>query len=434
MKNKLLSVILIISFILFTACTTKESTYDGESSATSELISDAISETDDLFEKLRNTEELWIEYGLKAYENDKTPQNPKSFFSETGNLIYLSLYDDMFIFDNEKSVAVAEAFFKFVYENYGVDAILDVDKRIEYKTEFLKSIGSDIAYNNGAETLLAKMDCTSDDEFKYNITIDNVTYHFNNLGSNSISQYHAFIYYNYNGLNDLIEFIKTKDLTEFFDINRHFNYYLLFDSYSEDVSSYTIYETGDMYVYSYDTALHETVHSMGIGNGSKDIWLYEGLCEYFGKSLGLDKQVVSGYIQVMTMAKQGYFDERALNGDKSAMINKYIYENYTAKGGKLDSLENFDLRLYADISAKAEFEIGGYQTLEEVFEIVNKKECDLIGKELSYNQSASLVLWLVDLYGIEGVMEAYKNGNANDVFGKSYEELINLWSDYLNVI
>ena len=434
MKNKLLSVILIISLILLTACTTKESTYDDEASSNLEAKSDMKSETDDVFEELRNAEELWIEYGLKAYENDKTPQNLKSFFSEPGNLIYLSLYDDMFIYDNENSVSVAEAFFKFVYENYGVDSILDVDKRIEYKTEFLKSIGSDITYNNGAETLLTQMDCTSDNDYKYNITIDNVTYHFDDLGSNSISQYHAFIYYNFNGLTDLIEFIKTNALTEYFDINRHFNYYLLFDSYSEDVSSYTIYETGDMYVYSYDTALHETVHSMGIGNGSGDIWLYEGICEYFGKSLGFDKQVVSGYIQVMTMAKQGYFDERVSNGDKAAMINKYIYENYTAKGGKFDSLENFDLRLYADISAKSEFEIGGYQTLGDVYEIVNKKECDLIGKELSYNQSASLVLWLVDSYGIESVMEAYKNGNANDVFGKSYDELIKLWRNYINGI
>ena len=49
MKNKLLSVILIISLILLAACTTKESTYDDESSSNFEAKSDMKSETDDVF-------------------------------------------------------------------------------------------------------------------------------------------------------------------------------------------------------------------------------------------------------------------------------------------------------------------------------------------------------------------------------------------------
>ena len=61
----------------------------------------------------------------------------------------------------------------------------------------------------------------------------------------------------------------------------------------------------------------------------------------------------------------------------------------------------------------------------------NKKECISVGEELSYDQTTSLMMYLVDNYGIEKLLEAYKSQNVSMIFGKDYEALKAEWLDYL---
>ena len=227
----------------------------------------------------------------------------------------------------------------------------------------------------------------------------------------------------------MIDYMKSNNLCEGLDTGRDFNYYMTFDGsgYSK-----TITATGDMYINNASSTLHEAVHAMGIGNiVNENIWLSEGICNYFGRTLGFNDQIAISYIQTLTMIEQGYFDEGAAAGDTQAMLYKEIAENYVCGGGKLDSVNTFNFRLYADVTAKAELELGAYQTLGDAYRIVNKAECTSVGHDLSYEQTSSLILYLVDTYGLNKVLEAYHTQDIESVFGKDYESLKVDWLMYL---
>ena len=74
----------------------------------------------------------------------------------------------------------------------------------------------------------------------------------------------------------------------------------------------------------------------------------ENLKEFFSDRANMT------YMQLLTMAKQGYFDEQANAGNTQCVLYKKVYEDYTARGGKIDSVDTFDFRLYTDVNAKVE--------------------------------------------------------------------------------
>ncbi|MBQ4120803.1 MAG: hypothetical protein IJD35_02180 [Clostridia bacterium] len=397
---------------------------------TSDSLTEAPAETPaDPFESLRSSGEEWISYGLAAYEGEKQVENLKEFFSDRANLTYLTLYDHLFTYDKEKTVPAAEALFAFIYNEYGVEALLDLDKRCEYKTAYLQSLGLDLEYGQDlrVETFLASMEFSSNAIYKYIITFDNVTYYFKDFSAGAPAEYHGFLYYSTTGLFELIEYIKSNNLSEGLNTDRKFNYFMTLDGsgYSQ-----TLYSNGNMYINGSDSTLHEAVHAMGVTQ-KDNIWLSEGLCNYFGRSLGFNDLIASSYIQILTLVKQGYFDERANAGDTQAILYKQLYEEYAKGGGQLDSVHAFDFRLYFDISAKMELESEAYVTLGEAYKVVNKTECNAIGNDISYAQATSLVQYLADTYGIEKVLDAYHSQDIETALGKGYEELKTDWLAYL---
>ena len=131
------------------------------------------------------------------------------------------------------------------------------------------------------------------------------------------------------------------------------------------------------------------------------------------------------------MAKQGYFDEQSNSGNAQYVLYKRVYEDYTTRGGKMDSVDTFDFRLYTDAHARVELDADTYKTLGDVYKIVSKTDCNAVGSELSYEQATSLVIYLVDTYGIEKVLDAYHSQDIEETFGKGYEELKSDWLAYL---
>ena len=431
MKTKLSFItILLLMAMLLGSCNNTPNLPENTEPPTSDNSTDTPTETPkDPFELLRSSGEEWISYGLAAYEDGEQVTNLKEFFSDRTNVTYLTLYDHFFTYDKAKSVPVAEALFAFIYDKYGAEAILNLEKRCEYKSEYLKSLGLEIEYTNApeAETLLSSMDFLSNTTYKYIISFDNVTYYFKDFDVGTPTQYHGFLYFNTVGLYKMLNYLKENKLDEGLDTNREFHYYMLFDGSGY---SLTRYPSGNMYINDFSSALHEAVHAMGVTKND-NIWLSEGLCNYFGRSLGFNDQIAASYIQLLTMAKQGYFDEQANAGNAQYVLYKSVYENYTAQGGKMDSVDTFDFRLYTDVNAKVELETDFYNTISDTYKLVNGKDYDSVGAELSYNQSASLVLYLVDSYGIEKVLDAYHSQNIIATLGKDYEELKSDWLAYL---
>ena len=187
----LLLAILLITAILFSSCANnvnnqntehsdKESKTESSTNLPTEKAKETSTEKEDVFKSIRSSDEEWIKYGLSAYEKGKKAINLKEFFSNKSNMTYLTLYDHMFVFDKNKSVPIAEALFSFIYNKYGIDGITDIDKRCEYKTEYLKSLGLDVEYTQTkeVEAFFASMDFKSDSTCKYIMSFDNVTYYF----------------------------------------------------------------------------------------------------------------------------------------------------------------------------------------------------------------------------------------------------------------
>ena len=431
MKTKLSFIaILLLMAILLGSCTNTPDLPENTKPSTSDNSTDTPTKTpEDPFEMLRSSGEEWISYGLAAYEDGKQVANLKEFFSDRANMTYLTLYDHFFTYDKAKSIPVAEALFAFIYEKHGAEAVLDLEKRCEYKSEYLKSLGLEVEYTNApeVEVFLSSMDFSTNATYKYIISFGNVTYYFKDFGAGSPTQYHGFLYYSTTGLFEMIDYLKSNNLSEGFDTERKFNYYMTFDGsgYSK-----TVYSNGNMYINDSYTTLHEAVHAMGVTKNN-NIWLSEGLCNYFGKSLGFNDQIAASYIQLLTMAKQGYFDEQANAGNAQYVLYKRVYEDYVARGGKMDSVDTFDFRLYTDVNAKVELDANTYKTLGYAYKLVNKTDCTAVGSELSYEQATSLVLYLVDTYGIEKVLDAYHSQDVVATFGKGYEELKSDWLAYL---
>ncbi|MBO4327120.1 MAG: hypothetical protein J5950_07600 [Clostridia bacterium] len=425
-----LTAVLLLTVMLFGSCAdTPDHPQDTEPPAPDSAADTSAETPEDPFALLRASGEEWIAYGLAAYENGKQAANLKEFFSDRANLTYLTLYDHFFTYDKEKAVPVAEALFAFIYNEYGAQAVSDLDKRCDYKSAYLKSLGLDVEYSNPpqVEAFLASMDFSSDATYKYIISFDNVTYYFKDFDAGTPQQYHGFLYYSTTGLFELIDYLKSNNLSEGLDTERKFNYYVTFDrsGYSK-----TVYSNGNMYITESYSTLHEAIHAMGITKGD-NIWLSEGICEYFGKSLGFNDQIAAADIQILTMIKQGYYDEQANAGNAQYVLYKRIYEDYTARGGKMDFADAFDFRLYTDIIAKAELDADIYETLGYSYKLINKTDCNAVGSELSYKQATSLVLYLVDTYGIETVLSAYHSQDIAAAFGKDYEELKSDWLAYL---
>ncbi len=385
----------------------------------------------DEFEAVRLSEELWLEYGLENHEKGGETKNLASFFKREENLVYLTLFDDMFVYDKDTSISVACALFEFIYDNYGVHGLTELDKRSEYKNAFLSQIGSTLNYPNPIEyeTFMAKMELKRDENYDYIITFGNTTYYFESFAKGYASSYHTFLYYNTIGLEKMIEYIKNQGLEEYFDTARHFNYYMTLDG--SGISS-TDYKTGDMTINSTYTALHESTHAMGLGTNYHNIWLCEGLADYFGDMLGFNGQIAENYINTLLLTKNGYYDLAALRGDENAVKYKEVLKKYLNSGGSLASIEDFDLILFNHANALYELEKGSFVTIGDIYKTLNGKELDAVGAELSYEQAASFVNILIERYGIQKVMEAYQSQNIENTLGKTYDNLKDEWLKYIN--
>ena len=123
--------------------------------------------------------------------------------------------------------------------------------------------------------------------------------------------------------------------------------------------------------------------------------------------------------------------EQANAGNAQYILYKRVYEDYTTRGGKMDSVDTFDFRLYTDAHARVELDAITYKTLGDVYKIVNKTDCNAVGDDLSYEQATSLVLYLVGTYGLKKVLGAYHTQDIETTLGKGYEELKANWLAYL---
>ncbi len=390
----------------------------------------------DLAEKVQNSYETWLIKGLKAYESNATPADMTEFFSVEENISYLTLYDHMFDYDNKTSTDIAEALFKFICDTYGPEALFDLDKRVEYKNAYLESLGLSPTYTQDEDIekfFISMYSSKIGQEYPYHIAFDNIHYYFKDFKTGYDFDYkpfhfHEYMYKNTQGLIKMIEKINELGLSEYFNTERDFHYYM---ELGDGLISYTTFKDGKMYITDITTSLHEAVHAMGIGS-SQNIWLSEGLCDYFSIGFNFNTMYDSSSFKLLQAFLNGDYDDAIEAGNQVLKNQKRLAQAYVDAGGVLDKNIPIDWRLFSDVASRIHLADGNRNTIGAARDELGGNSTGLIGLELTYNQAASMVFYLADTYGIETVVAACTSDDLLLHFGKTYEELKTEWIAYLN--
>ena len=436
MKRIILFVSAVILLSSLISCDTQNSaTEDTVSPNTS--VSETIAETEaSLYDRVWDAYEMWLIKGLKAYENQKTPADMTEFFSVEENIWYLTLYDHMFEYDNKTSTDIAEALFKFICDTYGPDALFDLDKRVEYKNAYLKSLGIFDTYVQDVEMekfLTTMYFSKTAKEYPYHMSYGNIHYYFKDFETGyefecAPFDFYEYLYNNTQGMIEMIDTIKELGLAEYFYTERDFYFYMAFDG---QPVSYTTFDKGRMYINDESSSLHEAIHAMEIGEG-KNIWLSEGICEYFSLGFYFNTMYDSSYISYFQWLLDGYYDYDIEQGDQALLYQKRLAQAYLDAGGILDVNMPINYQLLYDAGSRIDLEYRSENTLGAAYESLNGVNNKLVGSELTYPQAASMVFYLADTYGIETVVAACASDDLELHFGKTYEELKTEWIEHLN--
>ena len=444
-KHWLIGILLCVSVCLLCACAGEPADGGGTDTSittamemTSSVSEETIAETAAAetsapltaadFPEIEASHEEWLRVGLDDYlSNTKRNFDAAAYFAENGYGV-LTLYNDWFTYDARSAKAVAALFFRYVMENYGYEALFDLDKRIEYKDAFLKSVSPELTYRNdpAAERLLSGMTCDSNANYKYIIRLEGASYRFVQI-NHEIALVHRMLYNNTIAVARLKEYIRSiEGYEKYFDLSGDLKYNVpLQGGVSSTNNNTKIMTVNDTYA-----MLHETVHAISLYSSKEALWLSEGLTDYLSKGLGFDDLVDQTHYLVLFSVEQGLYDSLIAAGETNALRYREIHRLYTERGGTFAAPEEVDNLLYIDAFAAAEFAMPHNERIGEVYESLNGKPYEGQGGELTYKQAASFARYLIDRFGIGCVLDVLTEyERMEELFGASYDELYSAWRE-----
>lgn len=411
-----------------TTAAASETTTATTAATTTAATTETAPRTEADFPEIAASHEQWLHVGLDDYLNGtKRNFDAAVYFAENGCGV-LALYNDWFTYDARSAKAVASLFFRYVMDNYGYEALFDLDRRIEYKDAFLKSISPELTYRNDpdAERLLSGMICDSNANFKYIIRLEGATYRFVHI-NHEIELVHRMIYNNTVAVARLKEYIRAIEGYEtYFDLSEDLKYNVPLQG---GVSS-TSFGTRIMTINDIYAMLHETVHAVSLYANEEALWLSEGMADYLSKGLGFDDLVDGTHYLVLHSVEQGLYDSHIAAGEPSALRYREVHRLYTERGGTFATSEEVDNLLYIDAFAVAEFAMPHAETIGSVYESLNGRPYEGRGGELTYKQSASFVRYLIDRFGMTCVLTVLdESARMEEMFGATYDELYAAWRE-----
>ena len=416
-------VLLLLVFALLTSCQSVPA--ETESTAAAEVpVEESSAAEPSPYPEIEDSTEEWLHVGLEYYRNGtEVTLDPLTCFTENG-IAVLALYNDWFYIDESSADEIAALFFCFVMDTYGYDALFDLDKRIEYKDAFLKSLSPDLSYVNNPEVekLFSQMICREEGRYFCIIELEGNTYSFESFEdyNDSPSLVHQVVYYSTLANRQIREYIRgIENYEEYFDPSKEIHYYM--NSTGDTLDSVDS-DTGEIYVNSsfYQMA-PSAVHALGLEISGENTWLAVGLGEYIGKSLGFNDYADSQYYAQIKYALDGLLDGYT---DAHSAYYRELAPYYEAIAGNPQSLEKFSTKVYVDAVAAHSLEANNYKPLSALYHVSGE------GSELTIWQAGSFVGYLVERYSVEKVLEAYAEpARFAEIFGESYDELNGQWKN-----
>jgi len=416
--------LLLLTLSLLTSCQSSP-----QENAVSDPLSDAssvetVAEELSPYPEIAASTEEWLHVGLEYYlSGTEVLLDPLTYFTENGITI-LALYNDWFYIDKDTADDVAALFFRYVMDTYGYEALFDLDKRIEYKDAFLKSLSPDLSYVNNPEieTLFSQMICREEGRYFCVFELEGNSYYFESFEdyNNTPSLVHQILYYSTLANRQIREYIRgIENYEQYFDPDRELHYYM--NTMGDTIDSVES-DTGKIYVNSsfYQMA-PSAVPALGLEISGENTWLAVGLGEYIGKSLGFNDYVDSQYYSQIKYALDGLLDSYT---DPHSTYYKELAPYYEAIAGTPENLADFSTKAYVDAVAAHSFIANNYKPLSQIYFFSGD------GSELTLWQAGSFVGYLTEQYSVEKVLAVYAEpAKFAEIFGNTYTELKQQWKN-----
>ena len=385
---------------------------------------------------MRESDELWINYGLAAWEAGTETEDVSGILS--GGYKYLYLHNYMFTYDEEKSAAVAEDFFRFVADKYGLAAVLDTDKRVAYKTEYLHSLGFEFDYASSTEeeNFFRTVTFHSDDVYDYIFTYKNASFTFTDFEVFSLDDMQSMVFDTCTFLDNFAAYVKKKNLSYYFNTDSRVCFHCEGIGRTTTVS-YTRPSTGMIYMRSRWSLPHEYVHAVSNfshGMTGSNTFLDEFVANYFPYILELtDMHKKQNYIRFVD-AEAGYYEDQIAQGGAVASKAKYfqsLWENYVALGGTYETAGEIDTELFYQAALITGRTSGSSlsSTLYESYLSTSPNMSPFEGGELLNDEFDLFGSWLIEKYGLLKVFETWRTADFSGTLGEDYETIKAEWME-----
>lgn len=398
--------------------------------------------------------EYWILNGLASLASGEEPDREilKTWYEKTNDLDIAGLFFAHFQEDwaSEEEIQIAQMSAASLLDYALNQEDIPVEKLAQQvnndvRTRWLDSLGvhRTVVYPFDGRfigfTYYRKGDCS------LNILAGNIRYCLDRLSDqeyfDEISEVEFFLDQTYYGRQAMEEYLLSEvpSISSLMDREEVILYYIQEmepgDRRALGFTNGNIITINQEAVYYYP--LHEIVHTFNWNStlDSSSAMLKEGFAEYLGKLLPLYPQSEKHCI-FQDLAGKAHGAESIVPG------TSYCYyldpeqleaarQWYFAQGGRMDSEEAIDPRLFVDAVAFATLYRDAYGgsrgvPIGEKYGHLSPDSQD--GLELSYTQAASFVGWLCDTYTLGRVLDVYINrAEDRQLDGKTYEDLKSAW-------
>ncbi len=387
--------------------------------------------------------ELWKQYGAYAhvfgceYDNNKLKQ-----YYLIDNDLTLTLFQAYFIgeFSDNTDIAVqtAYSFGEFLINNYGFEKFISANLT-DYRTDYLKYLGINREFNIDLD--LSALDGAeySRKFLSYPLVIKTANRVYNLDAFSSTRETASFdtperVLYHLTESNAELE-----KILNFIKENAAESYEFVSKRYAENIEYYisdseikTCCDVGARKIYLLDPSefIHETIHLITLQNNpTAGAWIGEGVAEYLSR-------FVSKHISDINNRFYLSFTDKTLTGSISDFVSS-VNSLYEERGGKFDSLSDFDFALieecigittFKDESFKSQIKFP-YATnpIYKTYACTNKD-----GNALTYPEAYAFTKYLIDKYGFSSVIKSCINYDFKRDFETDYEILINEFKESIS--
>ena len=416
---------------------------------------DSESAAEELLGAATGISEYWMLVGLTSLTRSEQPDNDtlKTWYQATDDLdmagLFIARFNENWATEEEIRIArmSATSLLQYALEVEKIQPEkLEEQINNEVRSRWLESLGVERIVEYPYDGYFSGFQYSIKRDCQLYVTTDNMYFCLNRIPEqkyfDEISEAEFFIYDAYYGRKALAEYL----MTEAPSISHLMNPEEEVTFKVHDLSGFVASTTGNTMSLNksgvYYDILHELVHTFewnSILNKENTLWLSEGFADYLGTLLTIYPQTtkrcvyeeLTGPLNTVDSGVPGTSYWYFLDPEQFAAAKAW----YIAQGGRMDSEDSVDPRLYADavsfatIYRNTHFGTRGI-TIGEKYDLLvpgfHNEGQD--GVELSYTQAAAFVGWLCDTYTIDRVLDVYVNHTEDGLLdGKTYSELKAAW-------